>query len=104
MDEVQHEFCDAATIARRLSPELRNARTDGSAGITDSRVARLLLVLSEIDETVAELEGLPESELSGLVSSAIRACGFTDPVEVRSVVATVLQAIDAPARPRRYVL
>lgn len=104
MDEGQHEFCDATSIARRLSPGLRNTLTDGSAGITDSRVARLLLILSEIDESVAELEGLPESELTGLVSTAIRACGFTDPLEVRSAVATVLQAIDAPARPRRYVL
>jgi hypothetical protein len=104
MDEVQHEFCNGASSARRVALEPRGGLTDGSAGIADSRVAQLLLVLSEIDESVAALGGLPESELRSLVFSAIRACGFTDPVEVHSVVATVLQAIDVPARPRRYVL
>ena len=103
MDEVQ-QFCDAAGMRRRLNQELRSAVTDTSAGVTDSRVARLLLVLSEIDESVAGFENLPECELSGLVSSAIQACGFTDPVEVRSVVATVLQAIEAPEAPRLYAL
>ncbi len=103
MDEVQHEFCNGAGTVRRCDLEPASSLTDGSVGIADSRVARFLLVLSEIDESVAALGGLPESQLCGLVFSALRACGFTDPVEVHSVVATVLQAIDVPARPRRYV-
>ena len=102
MDEVQHPFCDATGIWPRLYQNQRSAVTDTSVGITDSRVARLLLVLSEINESVAGLDSLPDAELTELVSGAIQACGFTDPTEVRSVVATVLQAIEAPGAPRLY--
>jgi hypothetical protein len=102
MDEVQHQFYEATGIWPRLHRDLRSAGTDTSAGITDTRVARLLLVLSDINESVAGLESLPEAELTELVSGAIEACGFTDPIEVRSVVATVLQAIEAPGAPRLY--
>ena len=102
MDEVQHPFFDATGIWPRLHRDLRSTATDTSVGITDSRVARLLLVLSDINESVAGLDSLPEAELTELVLGAIEACGFTDPVEVRSVVATVLQAIEAPGAPRLY--
>lgn len=67
----------------------------GSDAITDIQVARLLLVLSEIDQCVAGFRHLPKEELSAVVLGAIAACGFTDPDEVRLVVATVLQAIEA---------
>jgi hypothetical protein len=40
------------------------------------------------------LEALPEPELSEIVSSAIRLCGFVDPVEARHVIAIVLDAIE----------
>lgn len=101
MDEVQHQY-DATGMWPRLHRDLRSTATDTSAGITDSRVARLLLVLSDINESVAGLDSLPEAELIELVSGAIEACGFTDPVEVRSVVATVLRAVEAPGAPRLY--
>jgi hypothetical protein len=102
MDEVQYPIYDATGIWPRPYQGQRIAATDTNIGITDSRVARLLLVLSEINESVAGLDSLPEAELAELVSGAIQACGFTDPVEVRSVVATVLQAIEAPGAPRLY--
>ncbi len=102
MDEVQHPFYGATGIWPRPSQTQRSAVTDTNVGITDSRVARLLLVLSEINESVAGLDSLPETELTELVSCAIQACGFSDPLEVRSVVATVLQAIEAPGAPRLY--
>ncbi|MFZ3339787.1 MAG: hypothetical protein WA609_04190 [Terriglobales bacterium] len=102
MDEVQHQFYDATGIWPQPYRRQRSMATDTSVGITDSRVARLLLVLSDINESVAGLESLPQNELTELVSGAIRACGFIDPVEVRSAVATVLQAIEAPGAPRLY--
>ncbi|MGA8617375.1 MAG: LuxR C-terminal-related transcriptional regulator [Candidatus Sulfotelmatobacter sp.] len=37
---------------------------------------------------------MPEPELSEIVSSAIRVCGFRDPIEAREVIATVLDAIE----------
>jgi hypothetical protein len=102
MDEAQHQYYDAPGIWPRPHLGQRSTATDTAVGITDSRVARLLLVLSEINESVAGLDSLPETELTELVSCAIQACGFTDPTEVRSVVATVLQAVEAPGAPRLY--
>jgi hypothetical protein len=82
-----------------LKPTLRTPGTDASVGITDTRVAQLLLVLSEIDECVAGLEHLPKTQLSELISTAILACGFTNPVEARFAIATVLRVIEAPDPP-----
>lgn len=62
--------------------------------IEDKRVAQLLLVLHEIDRAVAGLEGLPQTDLTELVSSAILACGFVDGTEARYAIAAVLEAIE----------
>jgi hypothetical protein len=102
MEDVQHEFCGGTARWRNLWTEV--SAHDGSAGIADIRVARLFIVLSEIDEAVAGIGGMPESELRGLVSGAIRGCGFSDPAEVRWVLTSVLEAIDAPQTPWIYVL
>jgi len=104
MDEVQHHSYDATGIGPGLYHGLKCAAGDTSGSVKDCRVAQLLLVLSKINESVAGLGSLPEAELSELVSGAIVACGFTDPLEVRSAVATVLCAIEAPGAPRLYAL
>ena len=94
MDKVDPRF-PGASECRWLTPELR-AHPDSNVCIADQRVARLLLVLSELDECVAGLEGLPKDDLSNLVSSAIQACGFENPVEAQYAIATVLRAIEVP--------
>ena len=63
--------------------------------IADKRVAQLLLVLHELDESVAGLEDLPRAELSELVANAILGCGFADPVEARYAISTVLRMIES---------
>jgi hypothetical protein len=70
--------------------------------IADKRISRLLLVLQELDESVAGLEGLQESKLSELISVAIRGCGFVDPVEAWYAVAAVLEAIERQDSPAEY--
>jgi hypothetical protein len=62
--------------------------------IADSKTARLLLVLHEIDQAVAGLEALPQTDLVELVSSAILACGFADGTEARLAIVAVLEAIE----------
>jgi hypothetical protein len=69
-------------------------RFDPKVHLNDKRVARLLLVLHEIDQSVAGLEELPQTELSELVSSAIMACGFADGTEARYAISAVLDAIE----------
>jgi hypothetical protein len=99
MNKVYDPIFDDASLGWQVNRSLRTGNADSSAAISDSRVARLLLVLRELDERVDGLEYLPKRELSELVSGAIGACGFTDPVEARSAIAAVLQAFEAPDLP-----
>jgi hypothetical protein len=86
-----------------FDPHLGRTFADRRAGVRELRVANLLLILREIDETL-HFANLTEAELSGLVLTAMTACGFTDPAEVRLVVENVLQAWEAPGAPLRYAL
>jgi hypothetical protein len=68
--------------------------SDSDLQSQDPRVAHLLVLLRQFDECAEGLERLPEPELSEIVSSAIRVCGFVDPIEARDVIAIVLDAIE----------
>jgi hypothetical protein len=75
-------------------PVSNNSTSDWKVFIADKRVARLLLILHDIDEAVAGIEDIPQNELVELVSAAIRACGFVNDCEARYAIASVLEAID----------
>jgi len=60
----------------------------------DQRVTHFLMLMRQIDESAGGLGILPMSELSEIVCSAIELCGFSDPVEARDVIKTVLQTIE----------
>jgi hypothetical protein len=62
--------------------------------IEDQRVARFLVLLQRLDQSVGGLRTLPTPELHEIVMSAIRLSGFEDPVEARSLIATVFDAIE----------
>ena len=70
-----------------------------SVYVADKRVARLLFLLSEIDESVANLDDLSQADLVNLISGAITACGFVNPVEARYAIAAVLSAIEGHPSP-----
>jgi hypothetical protein len=61
--------------------------------IQDQRVARLLVLLQQLDKAAAGLGALPNPELTEIVSSATRLCGFVDPLEALDVIAAVLGAL-----------
>ena len=90
MDEINKPFLDLSTEPIWPTPEVSQVFADSIVHITDERVARLLLLLYELDESME----LPKSELSELISSAILACGFVDPIEERYAIAAVLEAIE----------
>jgi hypothetical protein len=94
MDEMNKPFLDLSTEHIWPTPEVSQVFADSIVRITDERVARLLLLLYELDESMAGLEELPNSELSELISSAIVACGFVDPIEERYAIAAVLEVIE----------
>jgi len=95
-DKLDNWYLDMSARKARPILEFDNRFRNSDVHIADKRVARLLLVLHELDESVAGLEELPKSDLSELVSSAILACGFVDPVEARYAIVAVLKAIEAP--------
>ena len=76
------------------NPEFDKTSSHSGVRIADERVARLLGALHELDESLAGLEELPKGKLSELVSNAILACGFVDPIEARYAIATVLEVIE----------
>jgi len=94
MDNTNKLFLYPSAERGWANPEFNKPCSDLKTRIEDKRVARLLLVLHELDESVAGLQALPKTELSELVSSAILACGFVDPIEARYAIATVLETIE----------
>jgi len=75
-------------------PESGAAHSDSKAHIADKRIARLSLVLRELDQSVAAVPPLPQSKLSELIENAIASCGFTDRTEARYAITAVLEAIE----------
>lgn len=94
MDKVNTLFLHSSV--EHMCPNRAFDETFSDSGLhrQDKRVAQLLVLLQELDKSAEGLEALPEPELSEIVSSAIRVCGFVDPIEVRNVIATVLDAIE----------
>jgi len=93
MDKIKR-FLDPSTKQILLASEFNTTHSDSRVHISDRRLAQLMLVLRELDESVAGLEELPQTELSELISSAILACGFTDGTEEQHAIAAVLEAIE----------
>ncbi|MGA8273064.1 MAG: hypothetical protein WB919_15990 [Candidatus Sulfotelmatobacter sp.] len=62
--------------------------------IQDMRLARLVMLLRQLHECVDGLGRLPKPELNEIVSSAVRMCGFEDPIEAGDVTDAVLDAIE----------
>src|ERR1700722_13963340 len=70
------------------------ACSDSPLSLDDKRVGRLLLLLQQLQESAGHLAALPRPELDEIVSSAVRLCGFVNPIEEREVVITVLGALE----------
>jgi hypothetical protein len=94
MDKIHKLFLHPSTEYVWPTTEFNQTCSDAKVHIADERLARLLLVLHELDESVAGLEELPTTELSELISSAVLACGFVDPIEARYAIAAVLEVIE----------
>lgn len=78
----------------QMGPNHAFSKTRSKFQIDDQRVARLLVLLKQLDQSAGGLEALPEPELSEIVWGAIRVCGFVDPIETQDVIAVVLDAIE----------
>ena len=88
MDKVNELFfhssgehtCPNHTVARTYS--------GSSLYMKDKRVAQLLVLLQQLQESVGGLGALPKPELFQIVSSAVQLCGFVNPNEMAGSQAT----------------
>ena len=87
-------FPDASTKYILPPPDLNTTRPESRVYPSDKRLARLMLALRELDESLAGFEELPQTEISQLVSNAISACGFAEGTEAEYAIAAVLDAIE----------
>lgn len=62
--------------------------------VKDGRVARLLVLLRQLHESAGGLGVFPKPDISEIVCCAARLSGFTNAIEVREVIATVLDALE----------
>ena len=67
--------------------------SDSYLDIQDKRVTRLFSLLHQLDESAGGLGALPADELGEVLSSAVRLSGFSNPIEARNVIATVLEEL-----------
>jgi hypothetical protein len=93
--DKQKRLLDPLTEHILPATECNMTWSDSKIHVADERMARLLLMLHEIDQAVAGLEELPQAELIELVSSAILACGFAEGVEARCAISEVLELIES---------
>jgi hypothetical protein len=99
MDKVDALFLHSSVEHMGLNRVFGKTCSDSDLQIHDKRVVPLLVLLQQLDESAEGLEELPVPELSEVVSSAIRMCGFVDPIESRDVIAIVLDAIEIRSNP-----
>ncbi|HVR22390.1 MAG TPA: hypothetical protein VMU26_03640 [Candidatus Polarisedimenticolia bacterium] len=94
MDKVDALFLHSSVEHMGLTRVFGKTCSDSDVQIHDKRVAQLLVLLQQLDESAEGLGALPEPELGEIVCSAIRVCGFVDPIEARDMIAIVLDAIE----------
>jgi hypothetical protein len=93
MDKINDLLLDSSVVQIYPVPAFDDSCSNSDVYIPDKRVARLLILLQQLDEAAAGLGALPKPELSEVVSSAIHLCGFADPIEARDVIAAVLETL-----------
>ncbi len=94
MDKVNALFLHSSVEHMCPNRTFDETLSDTALHSQDKRVAPLLVLLQQLDESADGLATLPKPELNEIVSSASRVCGFVDPIEVRDVIGTVLDALE----------
>jgi hypothetical protein len=103
MDKGNRLFLHSSVERMSSSNVFAKTFPNSDSDIQDKRVAQLLVLLQQLDESAGGLGVFPEPELREVVSSAVRLCGFLDPIELRDWIATVLEALEMRSNPRASV-
>jgi hypothetical protein len=99
MDKGNRLFLHCSVEHMSPNNVLAKIFSNSDSDIQDKRVAQLMVLLQQLDESAGGLGAFPEPELREVVSSAVRLCGFLNPIEVRDVIATVLEALEMRSNP-----
>ena len=82
--------------AEQLHPDhaFGKAYSDARLYLKDQRVSQLVVLLQQVQESAGGLGALPQPQLNEIVASAVRLCGFANPILAEDVIATVLEAFE----------
>jgi hypothetical protein len=94
MEKTNTPFRDFSAHDARPGHTFAKACSEAALYLKDRKVAQLLLLLRQLNETTGGLVTLPKAELREVVSSAVGVCGFVNPLEVQEVIAAVLEAFE----------
>jgi hypothetical protein len=94
MEKTNTPFRDFSAHDARPGHTFAKACSEAALYLKDRKVAQLLLLLRQLNETTGGLVTLPKAELREVVSSAVGVSGFVNPLEVQEVIAAVLEAFE----------
>jgi hypothetical protein len=94
MDKLDKLFLLSSAEQMRPNDLLGKRDSGPILHIKDGRVARLLVLLRQLHESAGGLGLFPKPDVSEIVCCAARLSGFTNTIEVREVITTVLDALE----------
>jgi hypothetical protein len=94
MEKTNTPFRGFSAHDARPGHTFAKACSEAALYLKDRKVAQLLLLLRQLNETTGGLVALPKAELREVVSSAVGVSGFVNPLEVQEVIAAVLEAFE----------
>jgi hypothetical protein len=91
------------TTSKPLIKQNRPGRSSGKGIFSslDERLSYLMILLRQLEKSLPGFVGIPENELTEIVYSAIRLCGFVDPIEAEYAIEAVLESFEARSLSRR---
>jgi hypothetical protein len=94
MDKENRLFLHSSAEHTPPNGAFGKAFPDSYLDVQDKRVAQLMVLLQQLNTSAGGLGALPETECREVISSAVRLCGFLNPIEARDVIAVVLEVIE----------
>jgi hypothetical protein len=95
MNKLDEAFLASCGNRVGAGPGYGTAVTDDDLNI-NQRLAQFFMLLQQLADSEGALESLSPLEFSEFVSLALGMCGFSDPIQTREVIATVLEALEKP--------
>jgi hypothetical protein len=96
MGKLDESFLYSSAEQMYSSAALGKIYSDSHLHLKDRRVAQLLVLLRLLHQSPGGLRAVPMPELHEIVTCAVRLSDFVNPAEARTVVATVLEALETP--------